>query len=277
MTGQQTGAAMPVSDAFLTAGLKITGHFEDSEDPLGAVSGNFDQMGISLGVLQWNIGSNSLQPIIRAIGKAPVCAVMPTRGEDLWRACNATVAEGLRIVRAWQPNNRMPPAVLAELKALVRCADFQAKQMQVARKVGDTAWAAAVNWANKFGRNTATKREYCWFYDIFTQNGGLKSVTPKKVQDFIAGHGADRADDIVCDWLAARKDAQPGAKDSRKNATLWRNKVADGHAELFVASYLRAGESNPLWQADVLNRKGTIALGKGWVHASQHDVTPITG
>ena len=37
---------MPVSDDFLTAGLKITGHFEDSADPLAAVSGNFDGQGL---------------------------------------------------------------------------------------------------------------------------------------------------------------------------------------------------------------------------------------
>jgi hypothetical protein len=68
---------MPVSDDFLTAGLKITGHFEDSDDPLAAVSGNFDAQGISLGVLQWNIGSNSLQPIVRFLGKASVTSTMP--------------------------------------------------------------------------------------------------------------------------------------------------------------------------------------------------------
>jgi hypothetical protein len=68
---------MPVSDDFLTAGLKITGHFEDSEDPLGAVSGNFDHMGISLGVLQWNIGMGSLQPIVKAVKKSTVIDMMP--------------------------------------------------------------------------------------------------------------------------------------------------------------------------------------------------------
>src|SRR4051794_33004464 len=107
---------MPVSDEFLTAGLKITGHFEDSGDPLGAVSGNFDGMGISLGVLQWNIGSNSLQPIVRAIGNPAVTSTMPTFGQDLWRACNTTVSAGLGIVRGWQPNTKLPKPVFNELK-----------------------------------------------------------------------------------------------------------------------------------------------------------------
>jgi hypothetical protein len=268
---------MAVSDDFLTAGLKITGHFEDSDDPLGAVSGNFDKMGISLGVLQWNIGSNSLQPIVRAIGKAAVTSTMPQFGEHLWQACNSTVTEGLAIVRAWQPNNKLPKAVFNELKAYVRSQPFQDQQLKVARKVGNTAWTAAVDWANKQGRETATKREFCWFYDVFTQNGGLKSVTPKKVQDYIDNHGADSADDLICDWLAARSDDARGAIDSRKNAKLWRDAVATAKLFLFVASFLRTAEASSVWQSDVMNRKGTIALGVGWAHAEKHDVTSITG
>jgi hypothetical protein len=268
---------MPVSDDFLTAGLKITGHFEDSDDPLAAVSGNFDQMGISLGVLQWNIGSNSLQPIVRTLGKTAVTSMMPRFGDDLWRACNTTVAEGLAIVRAWQPSNKLPKAVFNELKAYVKSSPFQDQQLKVARKVGNTAWDTAVDWAGKQGRSTATKREFCWFYDVFTQNGGMRSVTPKRVQDFIDNHGADSVDDLICNWLAARTDDGRGAIDSRKDAKLWRDAVQEPRLFLFVASFLRTAEANPLWQSDVMNRKGTIALGVGWVHKEKHDLTPITG
>jgi hypothetical protein len=268
---------VPVSDEFLTAGLKITGHFEDADDPLAAVSGNFDAQGISLGVLQWNIGSNSLQPIVRAIGKTATTTPMPNYGADLWRACNSTVAQGLAIVRAWQPNNKLPKACYRELKAFVRDAPFQTRQMDVARKVGNTAWNTALDWAEKRGRPDVSKREFCWFYDIYTQNGSLKSLTVKKVRDFIANHGAESADDLICDWLAARSDDARGAIDSRKNAKLWRGAVPDDDLFLFVASYLRIQESNPLWQSDAMNRKGTIALGSGWAHKEKHDLTPITG
>jgi len=271
------GSYMPVSDDFLTAGLKITGHFEDSDDPLAAVSGNFDGMGISLGVLQWNIGSNSLQPIVKTLGKAAVTSTMPRFGEDLWRACNTTVAEGLAIVRAWQPNNKLPRAVFNELKSCVRSQPFQGQQLKAARKVGNTAWATAVDWAQKQGRETATKREFCWFYDVFTQNGGLKSLTLKKVRDFTEIHGADSADELICDWLAARTDDSRGAIDSRKNAKLWRDVVPQPKLFLFVASFLRTAEANPQWQSDVMNRKGAIALGVGWVHKEKHDLTSITG
>jgi hypothetical protein len=268
---------MPVSDDFLAAGLKITGHFEDAEDSLAAVSGNFDLQGISLGVLQWNIGCNSLQPIVRFLGKAAITSKMPNFGEDLWRACNTTVAEGLAIVRSWQPNNKLPKPCYNELKAFVRDSPFQSRQMDVARKVGNTAWSTAGDWAQRRERNNVTKKEFCWFYDVFTQNGGFKSLTVKKVQDFIANHGATSADDLICDWLASRTDDDRGAIDSRKNGKLWRGTVANDDIFLFVAGYLRIQESNPLWQSDAMNRKGTIALGSGWVHGEKHDLTPITG
>jgi hypothetical protein len=267
---------MPVSDDFLTAGLRITGHFEDSVDPLAAVSGNFDAKGISLGVLQWNIGSNSLQPTIKAIGKSAVILTMPNYGGDLWRACNTTVAEGLSIVRAWQPNNKLPKKCSDELKTYVRSAPFQERQSEVARKVGNAAWDTAVSWADKRGSGNVSKREFCWFYDVFTQNGGLKSLTVKKVRDFIANHGAEAADEI-CDWLAARADDDRGAIDSRKNANLWRGNVADSDLVLFVASYLRIQESDPVWQSDAMNRKGAITLGFGRIHKGKHKLSDITG
>jgi hypothetical protein len=56
-----------LNPASIEKALSITGHFEDSDDPFGAVSGNFDGMGISLGVLQWNIGSGSLQPLLKEL------------------------------------------------------------------------------------------------------------------------------------------------------------------------------------------------------------------
>jgi hypothetical protein len=268
---------MPVSDDFLTAGLKITGHFEDSADPLAAVSGNFDGQGISLGVLQWNIGSNSLQPIVRYLGKAAVISTMPNFGQDLWNACNTTITEGLSIVRAWQPNNKLPDACYDELKKFVRDNPFQTRQLTVARTVGNTAWNTAGDWAAKRGVNAVSKRDFCWFYDIYTQNGGLKSLTVKNVNDFIANHGANSAESLICDWLAARQDDNHGAIDSRKNASLWRDGVGDGSLFLFVASYLRIQQSNKLWQSDAMNRKGTIVVGTGWVHGEQQNLTPITG
>jgi hypothetical protein len=36
-------------------------------------------------------------------------------------------------------------------------------------------------------------------------------------------------------------------------------------------SYLRSNTADPKWQHVVLNRKGTIAMGTGWVNSGKND------
>jgi hypothetical protein len=260
-----------LENAWIEVALRVTGHFEDSNDPLAGVSGDFDSQGISLGVLQWNIGSGSLQPIVKNVGRGSVVATMPQFGDELWNACTSPIPNGLAIVRAWQPNAKLRPPVVAELKAFLRSDACVARQVEAARKVAQSAYAAGTDWVGR----EPTLREFCWFFDLFTQNGGLKGISPDDVKAFTEASGTDRVDDVVCDWLAARTSADAGFKDARRNADLWRNNVADAHLELFVASYLRAQKSKVEWRADVLNRKGTIALGVGWVHAEKHDLNSV--
>src|SRR3954447_15251710 len=97
---------MPLNPNWIEIALRVTGHFEDSNDPLAGVSGDFDGMGISLGVLQWNIGSGSLQPLVQGIGKAEILEHMPTYGQDLWAACNTSIPNGLAIVRGWHQSGK---------------------------------------------------------------------------------------------------------------------------------------------------------------------------
>lgn len=263
---------MPLTNEKIETALKITGHFEDSEDPFGGVSGDFDEMGISLGVLQWNIGSGSLQPLVKNVGKIAVITAMPKYGDDLWNACNSNIPKGLAIVRAWQTGSTLKRDVKAELKAFTHGKEFVTQQIAAAEKVAKRAWDAAVDWNNDLGKNEPSLREFCWFFDVMTQNGGLKEISPTDVQQFINEAGTNKADDVVCDWLASRTFANNGFKDSRKNALLWRDQVSNSDITLFVASYLRSQKSNAAWRADVLNRKGTIALGTGWVHGEKHNL-----
>jgi hypothetical protein len=255
--------------------LKVTGHFEDSDSPLGGVTGDFDDMGVSLGVLQWNIGMGSLQPMVRSIGRAAVVQAMPAYGAEMWAACNANVAEGLRIVRAWQPGGHLRLPVAAELKRLALCAPFVAQQVANAEKVAERAYAAAAEWAGAMDEPKPDKRLFCWFFDVLTQNGGMKGIGHGDVAAFTQRLGADRTDDVICDWLAARSPDDAGFRDSRRNASLWRDSISDERLPLFVASYLRAMKSRPQYRGDVLNRKATIALGTGWVHGERHELDAL--
>jgi hypothetical protein len=250
--------------------LKVTGHFEDADDPLGGVTGDFDDMGISLGVLQWNIGMGSLQPMVRSIGRAAVVAAMPGYGVEMWAACNASVTEGLRIVRAWQPGGHLRAAVAAELKHLALCPPFVAQQVANADKVAERAYAAATEWAVAATGGKPDKRQFCWFFDVLTQNGGMKGIAYADVDGFMRRLGLDHTDDVICDWLAARGQDDAGFRDSRRNAVLWRDKIPDERLPLVAASYLRAMKARTAYRGDVLNRKATLAIGTGWVHGEQH-------
>lgn len=267
-----------LTDAWIKTALQVTGHFEDSSDPLGAVSGDFDGMGISLGVLQWNIGSSSLQPLVRALGRAKVVTAMPNYGVDLWTACTSTLPTGLSIVRGWQNGTKLRAPVMTELKAFTHSQAFVAQQIAASRKVAEDAFKAAAKWAAADpaapGRSPS-KGQFCWFFDTFTQNGGLKGLSYASAEQFIHLHGATGADDTICNWLAARTSADAGFRDSRKNAELWRDKVQQDDMPLVAMSYLRALSSRVAYRGDVLNRKATIAIGRGWVHAELHDLRAV--
>ena len=266
---------MPLNESWIKTALTITGHFEDSDDPLGGVSGDFDGMGISLGVLQWNIGMGSLQPLVKNTGRAAVIDAMPVYGGELWTACNESISEGLAIVRNWQTGQRLLPAVRAELKAFAHSDAFVDQQIAAAHRTANHAWSTASTWKAEAGQGDPSLKEFCWFFDLTTQNGGLKGVSPADVMQFIAAAGRDRADDLVCNWLEARTKADAGFRDSIKNAQIWRNAVPDANLMLFVASFLRSQKANLPWRADTLNRKGTIALGTGWVHGEMHNLKII--
>jgi len=266
---------MPLTESWIQAALKVTGNFENSSDPFGGVAGDFDGMGISLGVLQWNIGMGSLQPLVKKVGRAKVVDLMPVYGGELWTACISNIPQGLAIVRSWQNGSHLLEAVRKELKAFTHSDAFVSQQVAAAHAVAERAWATASLWNSETVRSEPTLQDFCWFFDVYTQNGGMKGITPANVHEFIANVGQDRADDLVCDWLRARTPADHGFKDSNKNGTIWRNAVPAVNLMLFVASYLRSQKAILPWRADTLNRKGTIAVGTGWVHGEMHNLRPI--
>lgn len=260
------------------AAVKITPGFEVAGDPYQGVEGNFDAMGISCGALQWNIGSNSLQPMLRAVGQAHVASTMPGFGTEMWQAANSNVSAGLAIVNGWQTRTgnswKLKAAAKAELKALMGSAPMRAEQDKTIDKVAQIAFREAGKWAASGGRTAPKKREFCWFFDLVTQNGGLEGLTLPEVRTFIANAGAG-ADDFICDFLAAKTGPSGHVQDAHKNAVLWRNTGEPVLIELLVASYLRSKTANPQWRHVVINRKGTVAIGKGWVNSSLFDFNSL--
>ncbi len=261
-------------DSYYAAGIAITCGFEVSGDPYTGVSGNLDGMGISCGALQWNIGQHSLQAMVAAVSEAVVHKAMPVYGNDLITACKpaTSTAAGLAIVNAWQPGNKLPKAVAVELKAFFGTPEMRAQQDIRIRKVSDLAWSNAVAWLAAAGRTgTPDIRLYCWFFDIITQNGSLGPVTYGDVHGFITQNTPAKACDAVCDYLAATTGNDGFIKDAHKNAALWRGTPNGEKLELLVASYLRSKTAVLKYRPLVVNRKGGVAVGKGWINGQLYD------
>lgn len=272
---EQQSLPLPIPDEWEKAAVRITPGFETTGDPYLGVEGNFDGMGISCGALQWNIGQNSLQPMVRAVGEQLVLQTMPTLGGEMWKAGKAKPADGMPIVLGWQINNKLSQIARSELKALMGSATMRAEQHKRIDQVAQTSLQMASQWAKSADRTKASKREFCWFFEIVTQNGSLKGLTHEDVSDFIGNSGQKDALKLICDFLASQSGTSGHVKDANKNAASWRGVSDPLIIELLVATYLRSKTALPQWRHVVINRKGTVAVGKGWVNSSQFDFSDI--
>ncbi|MDE1995058.1 MAG: peptidoglycan-binding domain 1 protein [Rhizobiaceae bacterium] len=256
---------------WVASAATITPGFETSGDPFLGISGDFDGMGISCGALQWCVGQGSLQPLVIAVGKPVVLAAMPTLGSAMWQACSGTIRDGLAIVRSWQNGSTLKASAKSELRALMGTAEMRAQQQSRIDALAATAFRWASDWATQRDGTQATKRLFCWFFDMAAQNGNLEGLTPQGVKDFISMNRPDHVDDLICDFLADTGGTSGHIRDAHKNADLWRNPSGNERLEILCMSYLRSKTANPRWRHVVLNRKGTIAFGKGWVNSSLYD------
>jgi hypothetical protein len=200
---------------------------------------------------------------------------MPAFGGDMWKACNVPLSQALAIVRSWQSGTTLKSGPKSELKKLMRSPSMRTQQDAAIRKVANKAEALADRWAANRGTSPRTLHELAWFFDIVTQNNSMKDLAFKDVTTFKTAAGPGKADDLVCDWLAATTSKYAGKEDCHKNANLWRNKVDGGALDLLVLGYLRSQKSILKWRGDVLNRKGTLAVKTGWVHKTKFDFSTL--
>jgi hypothetical protein len=267
---------MAVTGAELAMLTTLVGRFENGgKDAYAGVSGDFDGMGISCGVLQWNIGQGSLQPLVTKTGRPNVLLTMPTLGPAMWQACTGSIASGLAVVRSWQNGSKLSAIARAELAALMGSAPMRAAQDEKIMAVANTADGWAAQWAAARGTGVRTTQELAWFFDIATQNGNMKGMGFAEVSALKQHATPDRVDDLICDWLLSLGSGFAGIADCHKNAGLWRNSVSGAALDLLVLAYLRSQKSTLRWRGDVMNRKGTLAVRKGFVHTELYTLTDL--
>jgi len=218
--------------------LALTGSFETGAglpECFAGLSGDFDGQGISLGVLQWNLGQGSLQPLLQQMvdRHRPVLeGVFHEHFPEFLAALLAPPAEQIAWARSIQDLRRF--RVLEPwrglLKALCRTPEFQAIQVRYAGRLHDRA----VELCGEFG--LTTERATALMFDILVQNGSISLLVKAQIQQDFAQLGP------LDDPLAAEV------------------------AHMRIIASRRAAACRPEYLEDVRRRKLTIAEGQGMVH-----------
>ena len=225
--------------------LALTGGFETNHpapDCFAGLSGDFDGMGISFGVLQWNLGQGTLQPLLLQMNQNHPDLLGQVFGPN-YPALVAMLGEPLQEQLVWARSIQDPIRhVLFEpwqgqFKTLGRLQEFQEIEAQSAAGIFRQALALC----SEFG--VFSQRAVALMFDIKVQSGGIKSwVKPQILSDF--------------DQLE-----QSGNGDLPLEV-----------ARLRIIATRSAASANPKWVADVQTRKLAIANGGGTVHGNLYDL-----
>lgn len=239
---------------YLFDAVEITGQFEGQG--FGQVTGDFDKQGMSFGILQWNIGQGSMQRVIlqayrKRYGKIANLGIFPD-GQMVDAIAETSIENGLRMVRVGMLNGTK---VRSEWKKAWQqfLTTPQVMNLQIEGAYGVAAKAQTLcnAWMMK------SQRAFCFFFDIVTQNGSMKDVRKY--------------------WPSKREALLLVGKAKTENRKLWTPLIERATPEQLVllqAAYDRALKANPTYFHDVYSRKGTIALGRGFVHGRHWDLFP---
>ena len=301
------GARTPFPNDFFLKALAITAQLETShsiksDESWGAVADDFDGGGLSCGLLQWNMKSGTLQPLVVAIGKDAVLQSMPKYGSQFWNACTSLdKQEARKIVLSWQSGNRrssgsdgnggaLKPDVYSELQTLFRSDRMKQIQADRAQSFARSAWDYAVSWLkDQRGENEKpTVKEFAVFYDTFVHLGGMRIAgegsTGKKilgfadVQAFKSGRRREEVVAEICDWLRDVSEPMLQVSEAHYNSEIFRQRLSSNDIDLFILCYLRAIKSNSAGgraKALALCRRGAILVDEGKVNQTNFHFATI--
>ena len=273
--------------------LKLVFAIENGvSNPYTGVSGNFDGQGLSLGLIQFNLGG-SAQRVFGGIPDSVFSSAMPKWGHVFRAAVRTpTPSSSIDQVTAMQDyvGKRwiLKPDALAELKTFLDTPDSRAAQDQAVAVEYKSAYRRAAQWAQKRGATKPTPREIATFLDNQVFSGGFLGnmwfEQAKKFRDSFKGDdGAMIA--FVGNWLKTCPASGPGflygANEGKANAEIWTiqypkgTHLSDERALLFSFGFVRALTANGpprvkgqpdqsgIFKSQVVQRRGLISLAAG--------------
>jgi len=224
--------------------LALTGSFETGKglpECFTGLSGDFDGQGMSLGVLQWNFGQDSLRPLLRdVINNHPetIKAIFQTSYDILVEALNSDKEELMIFVRSIQHpvKHYLYEPWRGMFKSLGRTEELQNIQVRYANQY----YQSAIKLRSDYG--LWSERAVALMFDIKVQNGSIPNLV--RVQ-------------ILSDFEGLPEDSSEEDLEVRK---------------MRIVANRRAEAANPRWVEDVRARKLCCANGSGVVHGINYDL-----
>lgn len=254
--------------ALLELCLGISGKFEAVGTPSYTdLAGNFDGMGMSAGILQWNAGQGTLQTLVTNIGNAMGWDKAKTFFSSDIQAFSqlkpaAAIQWCLSHYIATGTKNLDPGAKARWVNFLSQPESIAAQVSMASNGVLGHAKREVAAYCPDYVNNN---RPYAFFFDLVTQEGGM-TVGKQTVPAIPSGQTVD-----VSDVLAFA-----GANNVKCQSIWQQNSYEDNEAMLLLHyAYQRSLLANPQYQWDTCSRRGTIACRGGVVHEATLDFTQI--
>lgn len=223
--------------------LALTGAFETSKyppDSFVGLTGDFDGMGISFGVCQWNIGQGTLQPLLEQMfdEHGDVARSIFHEHFDTVRALrSASLTDQLAFARSIQIRAQVCEPWKGMLLTLGRTPEFQGVQVNHASSFFDRALQLCREY------ELTSERAVALMFDIVVQNHSISPVVRAA---------------ILADF-----------------SRLPQNDPDKEVAKMRIVANRRAAAAKPQYVDDVRTRKLTIANGTGTVHGLVYDLADM--
>jgi hypothetical protein len=236
----QPAPVSPLANADLLARcVALTGAFETNFLPpecFSVIAGDFDGQGISFGAMQWNIGQQTLQPLLKAMFQThpEICRnIFHEHFDTIVALGDAPLAEQLSFARSIQTRNKLNEPWAGMLRTLGQTPECQTIESQQAVGTFDRARASSAT------LGLLSQRGVALMFDVHNQNGGIGAIQRAEIQATFA--------------------SLPASATEVDRMTIIANNVA--------------AHSRPLFADDVRTRKLTIANGTGRVHGMSYDLS----
>lgn len=258
--------------------LGITGRFEGGHGGprYDLATGNFDGMGLSVGCLQWNPGTGSIQKLLKLIFEK--LGGTPEGYESIYEFSNMDIDTALPyVVENWintttEKGIKGPLTDEAEAfwKGFLALDESVEAQKELAQRILDKALTEARRYLPWLG-GQIDARTAAFFFDLRTQQGGMvkKQANGTFWSPEVLATPADALPQAAIEFAVGRGKGKVGQAWAQ---VIGQDQLA---AVLLHYAFARASVARTEYVWDALSRRGTIACRVGSVHGAWVDLTQI--